>query len=71
MSIHDVDGMCSVEKAFFGCFDSRLKLDIDLTKMRDAFAVQKRQAANWIAKEFNFGQYQADLEKQIALASSL
>jgi len=60
-----------VEKAFFNCFDSRLKFDVELMRMRDVFAQQKRQAADWIVKEFNFGQYRADLEKQIALASSL
>jgi hypothetical protein len=37
-----------VEKAFFDCFESRLKLDIDLMRMREVFAVQKRQTADWI-----------------------
>ena len=60
-----------VEKAFFDCFDSRLKLDTDLMKMREVFEVQKRQTADWILKEFNFNHYRADLEKQIALGSSL
>jgi hypothetical protein len=59
-----------VEKAFFDCFDSRLKLDTDLMSMREVFEVQKRQTADWILTEFNFDHYRADLEKQIALGSS-
>jgi hypothetical protein len=60
-----------VEKAFCDCFDSRLKLDPVLLKMREVFVVQRHQTADWILREFNFDQYRADLEKQIALGESL
>jgi hypothetical protein len=44
-----------VEKAFYDCFDDRLKLDHELTKMRSEFAQKQKQCAQLIIKTFKIG----------------